>query len=148
MNKIEVTSLEKKFVKFEKPLKKLALRELILLKKNFAALEIYLSGDAKMLFLNKKYRGKNKIANVLSFPVSKNFIYLPNRFKNIGEIYLNIPYIKRESKGSKFIIHRSSFIIQKLLIHGILHLLGYTHATKNDRIKMEKKEKQLLKLSN
>ncbi len=76
--------------------------------------EVYIVGDA---FMKK---------NVLAFPAPKNFPRpdLPKGVKPLGEIYLN--------PGS-----------EKMLIHGFLHLLGYDHQKKSDRMEMEKKEKQL-----
>lgn len=74
------------------------------------------------------------IKNVLAFPAPKNFPRpdLPKGVKPLGEIYLNLDYIKKQKES-----------IEKMLIHGFLHLLGYDHQKKSDRITMEKKEKQL-----
>ena len=95
-----------------------------------------------MKFLNKKFLGKNKSTDVLSFIEPKSFVYPPGRFKRLGEIYLNIPLIERQS-GANFEV-----ALSRPLIHGFLHLLGYTHRRKNDRIKMEKQEVRLLGLLN
>jgi len=54
-------------------------------------LSLVLCGDALTQKLNKRYRKKNKPTNVLSFPLSKNE----------GEIFLNLPLIKKESKKFK-----------------------------------------------
>ena len=72
--------------------------------------------------------------NVLAFPAPKNFPRpdLPGKIKPLGEIYLNPKQIRRE--GGQ---------LTSMLIHGFLHLLGYDHKKKSDRIEMEKKEKQL-----
>ncbi len=85
-----------------------------------------------MKFLNKKFRGKDKAADVLSFNEPKNFVSPPSKFRRIGEIYLNVSSIKYQVSSDR------------LLIHGLLHLLGYVHKKKNDRIKMEKIEQKLL----
>ncbi len=105
-------------------------------------MEIYLVPDKKMRFLNKKFRGKDKTADVLSFNEQKNFIYPPSRKRRLGEIYLNLPLIRRQANGD------FEAALVRLLIHGFLHLLGYTHNRKNDRIKMEKQEAKLLRLLN
>ena len=80
--------------------------------------------------LNKKFRGKNKTTSVLSFQEPRNFILPPSKQKKIGEIYLNLQF--------------SNSQIPQLLIHGLLHLLGYNHQKKSDRIRMEKKEKLVI----
>lgn len=129
VNKVAILSLEKRFKKFEREIKKIALKILEILKKKNISAEIYLAGDQDMLFLNKKFRGKNKPADILSFEEPEGFIYPKFKFKPIGEVYLNMTNDQQP----------------KLLIHGFLHLFGYNHKNKNDRIKMEKKECLVIK---
>jgi len=137
MNKIIVVGLEKKFEKFEQGVKKEALGILKVLKKDGVAAEIYLADNKLMRKLNKEYRGKDKAANVLSFVEPKNFPHpdMKGR-KYLGEIYLNI--------SVKSITY--NLPTTNLLIHSFLHLFGYTHKKKSDRIKMEKKENYALNL--
>ena len=139
MNKVSVLSLERRFKKFDGKIKKTALKTFKILKKKNVSVEIYLAGNQKMRFLNKKFRGKNKSTDVLSFEEPKGFIYPPStgglKFKPIGEIYINMSMVK------------SQMSCVGLLIHGLLHLFGYNHKKKNDRIKMEKIEKKILCLS-
>ena len=143
MNRISVVSLDKKLRKFEKSIKSAALKTLKILKKNGVEADIYLIGDRQMKFLNKKFRGKDKTASILSFEEPRNFIYPKSQFKRIGEIYMSIPHIKRQAVDSEITDYR--LLIVKLLIHGFLHLFGYSHKRKNDRIKMEKLEQALSK---
>ena len=89
INKVIVTSLEKKFKKFEKKIKLAAQKILRILGKNNVLVEIYLINSQKMRFLNKKFRGKDKTTTVLSFEEPRNFILPPSKSKKIGEIYLN-----------------------------------------------------------
>lgn len=91
-------------------------------------IDVYLIGGRRMKFLNKKFRGKDKPTNVLSFV---NPIGFPS--DSLGEVYLNPLFIKKNRQDMNL-----------MLIHGVLHILGYDHIKKNDRIKMEKKEEQLL----
>jgi probable rRNA maturation factor len=74
----------------------------------------------RMRKLNKLYRKKDKLANVLSFEIEKG---------EVGEIFLHAG-----EKDLKF-----------LFIHGCLHLLGYTHNNKRNIELMEKKEQMALK---
>jgi len=134
MNKIVVVNLSKKGKGIEKEIERLASKILKSLKKDKIYLEIYLVSSQKLLFLNRKYRSKNKSANVLSFEEPKGFFYPPDTQKRIGEIFLNISAVSDKEKLTLF------------LIHGILHLFGYQHKKKSDRIKMEKKEITILKL--
>lgn len=82
--------------------------------------------------MEKKFFKKNKEPEILSFNWPKNFKQGKKTKNPLGEIYLNKKTIKDYDK------------VKKLLIHGLLHLLGFNHFKKNDIIKMENKEKELL----
>jgi probable rRNA maturation factor len=84
--------------------------------------------------LNYNYRNQNKPTNVLSFILSENPL--------IGDIVLCHPVIKKEagSQNKKILSHYAH-----LLIHGYLHLIGYSHDKNQDAEEMEKKEIQILK---
>jgi len=131
MNKILIVSLSQKAKRFESEIKKTTNKILKILGKDNVHLEIYLASPQKLRFLNKKYRKKNKAANILSFEEPKDFLY-PDKQRRIGEIFLSDSAVLNKEK------------LVPLLIHGILHLFGYQHQTKSDRIKMEKKEQRLL----
>ncbi|MEK7549204.1 MAG: rRNA maturation RNAse YbeY [Patescibacteria group bacterium] len=122
-NKITVVSLEKIQKKIVQEIQGEAVRILKILKKKNLEVEIYLANNRMMRRLNKEFRGKDKTTTVLSFEEPQNFILPSSKFRKIGEIYLNISDVSRQ-----------------LLVHGLLHLLGYDHKRKNDRIKMEKLE--------
>lgn len=137
MNKIVVFSLEKRLKKFEKPVFLIAVELLKIIGKNNIYLKIYLAGDKTMKFLNKKFRSKNKAADVLSFNEPNKFPHpelvsrgAAKEIKPIGEIYLNLTNDQQ--------------LTTQLLVHGLLHLLGYNHKKKSDRIKMEKTERLLI----
>jgi len=141
MNKIEIFSSDGRFKKFEKLIKKTAGRILKILNKSGVSVEIYLINGRRMRFLNKKFRGKDKATTILSFEEPRNFIYPPftrkrgikpaSKFKKIGEIYLKFPI--------------TNYPINYLLIHGLLHLLGYSHQKKSDRIRMEARENWVIR---
>ena len=145
MNKISVIGLDKKFKKFEAGIQGVALKILKILNKNGVEAEIYLIDGRKMRFLNKKFRGQDKTTTILSFEEPKNFICPPpaggSKHKKIGEIYLNMTNDRRPTTNDS-----SGLLVvsRRLLVHGLLHLLGYDHRKKNDRIKMEKAEKSLI----
>ncbi|PIU98380.1 rRNA maturation RNase YbeY [Candidatus Wolfebacteria bacterium CG03_land_8_20_14_0_80_40_12] len=132
-NKVAVISLDKRFEKFEEQIKFISLKLLRILNKTNVWVEIYLINNSRMKFLNKKFRSQNKTTTVLSFGEARQFILPPSKFKKIGEIYLNV-------EVSSF-----KFQVSSLLIHGLLHLLGYEHQKKNDRIKMERVEQKLFR---
>ena len=91
-----------------------------------------------MRVLNAKFRNKNQLTNVLSFP---DIEFHKVRTDCIGEIIISMDVVKEEAKKSKkkeieHLIH--------LLIHSMLHLLGYKHDKENDAILMETKEIKFL----
>ena len=92
--------------------------------------EIYLADSRKMRVLNKRFRRKDKVANILSFEEPKNFVSAPSKTRKIGEIYLKVP--------------TTDYPIEQLIAHGLLHLLGFHHDKKDDTIKMEKIERLLI----
>lgn len=71
--------------------------------------------------LNKIYRGKNKPANVLSFPLGKHH----------GEIFLSLKEIKKSEKDLK---RRGGALVGFFLIHAVLHLKGLSHGSTMERM--------------
>jgi len=86
--------------------------------------------------LNFKFRKKNRITDVLSFPL-KNYII--NRRLYIGDIAISYEIINKRSKLSNFFQE-----FDKMWIHGYFHLSGYDHKKLKDFIKMNKKENLVL----
>lgn len=130
MSEVEVIALDKRYKKFERKLREEAKKVLKFLKREKAGLEVYLVGSPRMRAVNRESRGKNKPTNVLAFP-SPDF---PKTTADLlGEIYLCPPYIRRHGEDMRL-----------LLVHGILHLTGFNHERLNDRMRMEKKEKEII----
>ena len=92
------------------------------LKKNFE-ITVLLVGDKKIRVLNKKYRQKDKITDVLAFSPKegKQFI-VPEAVNYLGEIFICYPQLKRQAKKFGQTIEKEFAL---LLIHGFLHLVGY-----------------------
>jgi len=130
-NEVVVIALDKRYKRLEKDLVSKARKILLFLKQNGTGLEIYLVGSARIKKLNRQYRGKDAVTNVLAYGAPKNFPQVSTRF--LGEVYLCPPYIKKRGEN-----------IQSLLAHGILHLIGFNHVSVGDRMTMEKAEEKLL----
>ncbi len=85
--------------------------------------------------LKKRFLPREKgLANVLSFGEPAGWPHPEDGQERLGEVYLNLDLT--ESRLDKLI---------PLLSHGVLHLLGYDHKKKNDRIRMEKMEEEIIK---
>ncbi|MDE1970623.1 MAG: rRNA maturation RNase YbeY [Patescibacteria group bacterium] len=106
-----------------------------------AGIDIYCVSDARMRTLYRGTAGKDKVTNVLSFPEPKGFIDPEGGVHYLGELYLASAKIRNEARAMKISYHEWE---TKLLVHGILHLLGYDHIHDRDAARMEKKEKEIL----
>jgi len=113
------------------------------IKRRRFSLTILLTDNSKMKYLNKKFRNKNKITDVLSFPnlepadLKKKI----NTEIYLGDIALSYEIINRRSKDSNFNLE-----FDKMWIHGYLHLLGYDHKKFKDYKVMKKTEDKILKV--
>ncbi|MDX1975525.1 MAG: rRNA maturation RNase YbeY [Rickettsiales bacterium] len=97
------------------------------------ALSIILTDDKSMAELNHSYRGKNRPTNVLSFPGDG---------EHLGDIFLAYETIGAEAKAQKKLVADHT---THLLVHGILHLLGFDHERDDEADKMEAEEIKILK---
>jgi probable rRNA maturation factor len=97
--------------------------------KSEAELSILFCGDSRMRRLNRRYRGTNRSTDVLAFP---------GEGKALGDIVISVPYAGRQARRRK---EPRSREIDRLLLHGYLHLLGYDHET--DEGEMEVLEARL-----
>ena len=116
-----------------------SLSKLKIFNKKKQEFSILLTNDKKMRDLNIKYRNKKKTTDVLSFPlkiISKKNIYL-------GDIAISFEIINKRAKLSSFGIE-----LDKMWIHGYLHLIGYDHKKNKDYNLMLKKENLILKKLN
>jgi probable rRNA maturation factor len=113
------------------------------LKRRRFSLTILLTDNSKMKYLNKKFRNKNKITDVLSFPNLEpaDLKKKTNTEIYLGDIALSYEIINRRSKDSNFNLE-----FDKMWIHGYLHLLGYNHKKFKDYKIMKKTEDKILKI--
>jgi probable rRNA maturation factor len=95
---------------------------------------ILLANDAKLKSLNLEFRGKDKPTNVLSFPAEGRGPYL-------GDIAVAFGVTSREAQeaGKPFAAHA-----MHLVVHGVLHLLGYDHERASEARIMEPLEIAIL----
>ena len=105
-------------------------------------LSIRLSNDNDVRTFNYKWKGIDKPTNILSFVNSNRDFNSENKFIYLGDIIISYDTLLKEIKYKKidFKDHLSH-----ILIHGILHLKGYTHNYEEDTRLMKNEEKRLLK---
>ncbi|MBI2630891.1 rRNA maturation RNase YbeY [Candidatus Nomurabacteria bacterium] len=93
-----------------------------ILGKDYSLSMAYVS-EKKSRELNKKWRGKDRATNVLSFALSKN----------LGELILCKAVIKKEAKEKKYDRNFQN-LLGFLVIHGMLHLKGLEHGKKMEQL--------------
>jgi probable rRNA maturation factor len=103
---------------------------------------ILFADDATLKTLNRNWRGKNKPTNVLSFPAAQDLKLPRGEIRPLGDIALAYETVMRETlvSGKSLKAHTTH-----LIVHGVLHLLGYDHTNDADAAKMEAKEIRILK---
>ena len=130
----------------DRKIDKLNLKSKIFIKKKIFC-TLLLSGNKEIQYLNKKFRKKNKITDVLSFPFQTkkelNKILKKEKEIYLGDIIINLNQIKNKRKKEEF---RKEF--DSLWIHGLVHLFGYDHKKDRDYSKMSKIEKNYFDIVN
>ena len=96
-----------------------------------ASVTILLTNDATLQQLNLAYRGIDKITDVLSFEDGEAPI--PDAPINLGDIAISVAQAARQAAAGG---HAVSAELQLLTVHGVLHLLGYDHATPAEQAAM------------
>lgn len=106
-------------------------------------LSILLTDDEQIARLNERYLGRKGPTNVLAFPMSG---WLTPKIESsmLGDVVISVETARREANE---LGEPLGYTIDRLLIHGLLHLLGYDHeGSIVDAKDMEKQEKRLMSL--
>ena len=102
-------------------------------------INIKYASEEEIQFLNEKFYKKKGITNVLAFT---NHLKFPDEEANlIGEIAICIKQIEREARVYKKAIETR---LKHMIVHGVLHLLGFDHKEKKDQLEMEKLESDII----
>jgi len=106
-----------------------------------ADISVAFLGPGRMRKLNKQYRKANRVTDVLSFPeievpFEKYKIGRPKKHKGLGEIVICLREVKKNARqdNTEFVLE-----LEKVLIHGVLHILGYDHEKTEEKANAMKK---------
>lgn len=96
--------------------------------------------------INKKYRGIDRPTDVISFAfldgeINKEQIFHSDNEVCLGDIYISLDKAKEQAEEYKHSLERE---LSFLFIHGLLHLLGYDHMTKEDEEVMFALQEEIL----
>ena len=105
-------------------------------------LTIRLSNDKEIKAFNLRWKGINKSTNILSFLNNDKIFSFENNMIYLGDIIISYDTLLKEVKIKKIDFQDH---LSHILIHGILHLKGYTHDKEEDSRLMQNEEKRLLK---
>lgn len=106
-----------------------------------AELSLLLTSDSRIAELNGRYRGKKGPTNVLAFPLAAG----PDAGMAgnlLGDIVISVETARREAQQEGISLHQR---LTALMIHGLLHLLGYDHERHEEAELMFRKEKELVR---
>jgi probable rRNA maturation factor len=99
---------------------------------------VLLTTDAGIRGLNRRFRGKNKATDVLSFPAANQRVSESASQRVAGDIAISVPTAQRQAEEQG---HTLGDEIKVLMLHGLLHLAGYDHEADNGQ--MARRERQL-----
>jgi probable rRNA maturation factor len=106
-----------------------------------AALSIVVSDDEQLHQLNKQFRDQDTPTDVLSFPA--DYVDPESGVPYLGDILISCHRAESQALAAG---HSLMEEIQLLIVHGILHLLGYDHATAHEKTRMWVVQAEILEL--
>ena len=104
----------------------LALEKLDKLEEEITEVSIAFIDDDAMKELNQKFRRKSKTTDVLTFPADDSYNEPFATGRPLGDIVISVDQARRQAVDEK---HSLSTEIRYLVVHGVLHALGYDHET-------------------
>jgi len=103
-------------------------------------INVIVTGDRELRRLNRRYRGKDKPTDVLSFS------YLDDRRTPIGpvagDVFVSHQTLARDARRLGV---APDHLALRIVVHGFLHVLGYDHETDREAVRMERRERALLR---
>ncbi len=106
-------------------------------------LSVAVTDDETVRSLNREYAGEDAVTDVLSFSQreGEEFASPPDGVPPLGEVIIAYPQAARQAKERS---EATEAEVTRLLVHGILHLLGYDHAEQEEEHRMRAREEELL----
>ena len=103
-------------------------------------LSIAVTDDETVRALNREYAGEDAVTDVLSFSQreGEEFVAPPEGVPPLGEVVIAYPQAARQALGGV------AGEVERLLVHGVLHLLGYDHAEPEEARRMREREEALV----
>jgi probable rRNA maturation factor len=109
-----------------------------------AALSIVITDDDEIRSLNRQFRHVDAPTDVLAFaddPTEQAFVTAPDEPPYLGDVIVSYPRARVQSATQR---HSAAIELRLLIVHGVLHLLGYDHATKEKQAQMWARQESIL----
>lgn len=126
------------------PARRALVRALHMLRVPQAGVSVVMVEDEAMRALNREYRGIDRTTDILSFGMREyrnSDDPLPPHPEVLGDLVISMPELQRQAREGGMRVEEEFLF---LLLHGLLHLLGYDHATLLERKRMEALHRVLL----
>lgn len=105
-------------------------------------LSVVVTGDEQIRELNREFAGEDHATDVLSFSLREGEAFVaPDDTDRLGEVIVSFETAERQADEAG---HHVEDEIAHLLVHGVLHILGYDHAAPADEMKMRTRERSIL----
>ncbi len=110
-----------------------------------AELGVVITGDDIVRDLNRRFLGIDEPTDVLSFGMGeREFPQEQGERRQIGEVIISLETAGRQAQDNGLALEAE---VAHLLVHGVLHILGYDHAEPEDERKMRGREEEILRRS-
>jgi len=106
-------------------------------------LSVTVTDDETVRSLNREYAGEDEVTDVLSFSQreGEEFVSPPEGAPQLGEVVIAYPQATRQAAERG---RAATEEVTRLLVHGVLHLLGYDHAEPEEARRMREREEALV----
>jgi probable rRNA maturation factor len=107
-----------------------------------AELSVLVTDDETVRRLNREYAGDDASTDVLAFSLREGEAFVsPDEVQRLGEVIISYPTARRQAEEAGLPVEEE---VAHLLVHGILHLLGYDHAEPEEERVMRTRSEELL----
>lgn len=108
-----------------------------------AELTVVITDDERVRELNHRYRGVNLPTDVLAFEgTAEGFVEAPGSIPYLGDVVISYPRVRAQAEEQG---HSPDRELALLVIHGVLHLLGYDHTTSEEEAIMWARQEAILR---
>jgi probable rRNA maturation factor len=106
-------------------------------------LGLVIADDRVIQELNRTYRGVDEVTDVLAFALGEggDFALPPDGIRHLGEVLISYPQAERQAREQGHPLERE---LALLVIHGVLHLMGYDHEQPDEEHRMRAVEEGIL----